>query len=256
MQTIGSYYDVNVSQINKGKRLTIGSVFSTVTTVSVSYVSGGSTLWASVPSSISTAVQALNLGASINMGTELESAYESAISELSTRIWETSAAIARYKSAWKAYSLVVSSHNSSNHGSDSSPSDPAHEISKDQPPSLNESLPSFSCPDGSCNLTWSSPSSARTAHYARCGTLDDPYDSWLAGCFDVYYTCNSSEKARHKPKDCGLSKWIQTTHGWTETPCPWRPSEVYAYSAVAFDVARGYECDLDVWWESSIGTIG
>ena len=80
--------------------------------------------------------------------------------------------------------------------------------------------PSFSCPDGSCGLSWLLPSSARTAHYARCGTKDDPYNTSLQGCNKVYYTCNTSENSRHKPVDCGLYKWLETTHGWAETACP------------------------------------
>ena len=79
--------------------------------------------------------------------------------------------------------------------------------------------PSFSCPDGSCGLSWLLPSSARTAHYARCGTKDDPYNTSLQGCNKVYYTCNTSEKSRHQPVDCGLNKWLETTHGWAETAC-------------------------------------
>ncbi len=175
MQTLGSVYDQNIKKINRGKRLTLGSVFSGAATVTIAYVSGGSTFYASVPSAISTAVQSLGLAGSINASSELESAYESALSALQTRIWETSAAIARYRSAWNAYSLVVSGHNSSSHGGPYSYTS-AHTISKYQPPSLNEGLPSFSCPDGSCGLTWSLPSTAREAHYARCGTLDDPYN--------------------------------------------------------------------------------
>ena len=219
MQTLGSVYDQNVKDINSGKRLTLGSVFQGAAMVTVAYFSGGSTLSASVPSAISTAVRALGLAGSINASSELESAYESAISELQTRIWEASAAIARYKTAWDSYSLVVSGHNSSNHGGTYSYLS-AHTISAYQPPSLNESLPSFACPGGSCGLSWSKPSKARTEHYGRCGTLDDPYDTWLGGCYTVYYTCNSSDNARHKPQDCGLSKWIKATHGWTETACP------------------------------------
>ncbi|MXV76410.1 hypothetical protein F4Z99_19330 [Candidatus Poribacteria bacterium] len=214
MQTIGSVYDQNIKEINRGKRLTLGSVFQGAATVSIAYVSGGSTLYASVPSAISTAVRALGLAGSINASSALESAYESAISELRTRIWETSAAIARYKSAWNAYSSVVTGHNSSNHGGTYSYAS-AHSISAYQPPSLNENVPSFWCHDGSCGLSWSSPSMARTVHYARCGTSDDLY-----GCNVVYYTCNSSGKARHQPQDCGLYKWKKTTHGWTETICP------------------------------------
>lgn len=219
MQTIGSVYDQNIKDINKGKRLTLGSVFQGAATVTVAYFSGGSTLSASVPSSISTAVRALGLAGSINASSGLESAYESAISALSSRIWDTSAAIARYSSAWTAYSLVVSGHNSSNHGGPYTYGS-AHTISKYQPPSLNASLPSFACPGGGCSYRWTMPSDAREAHYARCGTSDDPYNRWLKGCYKVYYTCNSSDNARHKPQTCGLSKWIQTTHGWTETACP------------------------------------
>lgn len=65
MQTLGSVYDQNIEKINRGKRLTLGSVFSGAATVTIAYVSGGSTLYASVPSSIATAVQALGLAGSI-----------------------------------------------------------------------------------------------------------------------------------------------------------------------------------------------
>ena len=80
--------------------------------------------------------------------------------------------------------------------------------------------PSLSCPDGSCGLSWLLPSSARTAHYAKCGTKDDPYDTWLGGCRVVYYTCNTTETARHKPKDCGFEKWVKTSSGYSKTSCP------------------------------------
>ena len=79
--------------------------------------------------------------------------------------------------------------------------------------------PSFSCPDGSCGLSWLLPSSARTAHYAKCGTKDDPYDKYLKGCYKVFYTCNTTETARHKPKDCGLEKWVKTSSGYSKTSC-------------------------------------
>ena len=218
MQTIGSVYDQNIKKINSGKRLTLGSVFQGAATVTIAYFSGGSTLSASVPSSISTAVRALGLAGSINASSELESAYESALSELLSRISATSAAIARYKSTWNAYSLVVSGHNSSNHGGTYSYLS-AHTIDAYKPPTLNTSRPTFSCPGGGCSIAWTSPSYARTGHYVRCGSSDDPYNKRIQGCNEVYYTCNTSEKARHQTVDCGLSKWIETTHGWAETAC-------------------------------------
>ena len=219
MSEMGTYYNLNAQEINKGKRLTLGAALKGAATVTVTYISGGSTLTAVVPSSIATALKALGLAGSINVKSDLESAYESAISEVQSRIWSTSAAIARYSSAWTAYSLVVSGHNSSNHGGPYTYGS-AHTISKYQPPSLNTSLPSFTCPGGGCSIRWTMPSDARESHYAKCGTSDDPYHQTLKGCYEVYYTCNSSDNARHKPQDCGLSKWIQTTHGWTETACP------------------------------------
>ena len=79
--------------------------------------------------------------------------------------------------------------------------------------------PSFSCPDGSCGLSWLLPSSARTAHFAKCGTKDDPYNKTLKGCNEVFYTCNTAETARHKPKDCGLEKWKRTASGWSKIAC-------------------------------------
>ena len=219
MGTMGAYYSLNASEINKGKRMTLGSVLKGVATVTVTYISGGSTLSATVIASMEPALKSLGLVGSINTKSDLESAYESAISELSTRIYETSAAIARYRSAWNPYRLIVLGHNSQYHGSGSSPSDPAHTISSYQPPDLNTDLPSFSCPDGSCGLTWSMPSSARMAHFAQCGTLEDPYDTWLKGCYEVFYTCNTEETARHQTKDCGLKKWVRTSQGWSQTAC-------------------------------------
>lgn len=47
MQTLGSVYDQNIKKINRGKRLTLGSVFSGAATVTIAYVWGGSTLYAS-----------------------------------------------------------------------------------------------------------------------------------------------------------------------------------------------------------------
>ena len=219
MSEMGTYYNLNAQEINKGKRLTLGAALKGAATVTVTYISGGSTLTAVVPSSIATALKALGLAGSINVKSDLESAYESAISEVQSRIWSTSAAIARYSSAWTAYSLVVSGHNSSNHGGPYTYGS-AHTISKYQPPSLNEGLPSFTCPGGGCSIRWTMPSDARESHDARCGSSDDPYNTSLQGCNKVYYTCNTSENSRHKPVDCGLYKWLETTHSWAETACP------------------------------------
>ena len=219
MSEMGTYYNLNAQEINKGKRLTLGAALKGAATVTVTYISGGSTLTAVVPSSIAIALKALGLAGSINVKSDLESAYESAISEVQSRIWSTSAAIARYQRAHDAYSLVLSSHNSQYHGEPSSYR-LAHTIDTFTTVALNTSLPSFTCPGGGCSIRWTMPSDARESHYAKCGTSDDPYHQTLKGCYEVYYTCNSSDNARHKPQDCGLSKWIQTTHGWTETACP------------------------------------
>ncbi|MDE0396861.1 MAG: hypothetical protein OXL96_03550 [Candidatus Poribacteria bacterium] len=139
---------------------------------------------------------------------------------MSSQIWTTAAAIARYQRAHDTYSLVLSTHNSQHHGSPSSYSS-AHTIDTFTAVTLDTGLPSFACPGGGCSTRWTMPSDAREAHYARCGRgADEPYDKWLAGCSQVYYTCNTSENARHKPVDCSLNKWLETTHGWSETACP------------------------------------
>lgn len=219
MSEMRTYYNLNAQKINEGKRLTLGSVLKGAATVTVTYISGGSTLSATVIATMEPALRSLGLLGSINVQSDLESAYEAAISEVQSRISDAKEAIKSYKIAWNTYNSAVLSHNAMFHSGPNSYYY-AHTASSYLPPPLDEGLPSFSCPDGSCGLTWLLPSTAREAHYARCGTLDDPYNTWLKGCYKRYYTCNSSDKARHKPKDCGLSKWIETTHGWTETPCP------------------------------------
>ena len=202
--------------------MTLGSVLKGAATVTVTYVSGGSTIAATVIASMEPALKSLGLVGSINVKSDLESAYESAISEVSSRVSATSQAITEYLHLWDDYRVIVINHNSQSHGSNSSQSDPAHTISSYEPPDLNKSLPTFRCPGGGCNITYNYPSTARTVHYAKCGTKDDPYDTWLRGCRVVYYTCNSSSVSRHKPKDCGLEKWTSTTYGWSKTstkPC-------------------------------------
>ncbi len=219
MSEIATYYNWNAKEINKGKRMTLGSVLKGAATVTVTYVSGGSTITVTVLTSMEPLLKTFGLYGSINTQSDLESAYESAISEVRSRVWAASAAIARYRSAWNSYSLVLTSHNSRHHGSSSSPSDRAHEVDSFTKVALDEGLPSFSCPDGSCGLTWNFPSSAREAHYVKCGTKDDPYDRWLKGCRVVYYTCNTNDVARHKPNDCGLEKWVRKNGVWSKSAC-------------------------------------
>ena len=219
MDDIAGKYNENLKDIQKGKRILLSTVFTGAAAAAVTYVSGGSTVTVMVPRAIKAAVESLNLAGSINENTELESAYESAILELQSRIGLTQSAIYHYSFAWPDYSRIVREHNSQYHGSGSSPSDPPHGISKYQPPEFDDSLPSFSCPDGSCGLTWRFPSSARTAHYAKCGTKDDPYNKSLKGCYEVFYTCNTTERARHQPNDCGLEKWVRKMGVWSKTAC-------------------------------------
>ena len=197
----------------------LGSVIKAAATVVVTYVSGGSTVTVTVLTSMEPLLKMFDLYGSINTRSDLESAYESALSNLRSRVWEASAAIARYRSAWNSYSLVLTSHNSRHHGSGGSPSDSAHEVDSFTKVTLNENLPSFLCPDGSCGLTWDFPPSAREAHYLKCGTKDDPYDRWLKGCRVVYYTCNTNDVARHKPNDCGLEKWVRKNGVWSKSAC-------------------------------------
>ena len=216
---VETYYTLNAQEINKGKRMLLGSVIKAAATVVVTYVSGGSTVTVTVLTSMEPLLKMFDLYGSINTRSDLESAYESALSNLRSRVWEASAAIARYRSAWNSYSLVLTSHNSRHHGSGGSPSDSAHEVDSFTKVTLNENLPSFLCPDGSCGLTWDFPSSAREAHYVKCGTKDDPYDRWLKGCRVVYYTCNTNDVARHKPNDCGLEKWVRKNGVWSKSAC-------------------------------------
>ena len=219
METLKGKYSENLKDIQKGKKRVLSTVFTGASALAVTYVSGGSTVTVMVPYAIKTAVESLNLAGSINVNTGLESAFESAISELQSRIGATDSAIYLYSLTWADYGRIVRDHNSQYHGSDSSPSDPPHRVSTYQPPELDDSLPSFSCPDGSCGLTWTMPSSARTAHFAKCGTSDDPYNKTLRGCSEVFYTCNTTELSRHQPKPCGLKRWTQTTHGWSKVAC-------------------------------------
>ena len=219
MSKIGTYYDLNAKEINKGKRMTLGSVLKGAATVTVTYVTGGSTVAVTVLTSIEPTLKIFGLYSSINTQSDLESAYESAISQVISCISDASQAVTTYLHLWDDYRVEVINHNSQYHGSGSSPSDPAHEIEPYEPPKVDTSLTTFRCPGGGCNITYDYPSSAREVHFAQCGTKDDPYDTWLAGCNDVYYTCNTKEKVRHKPNDCGLERWISTTHGWAKTVC-------------------------------------
>ncbi len=219
MSEIATYYNLNAKEINKGKRMTLGSVLKGAATVTVTYVTGGSTATVTVLSSIEPALKSLGLVGSINTQSDLESAYESAISELQSRISDASQAITDYLHAWDDYRYPVLNHNSQYHGSGSSPSDQAHGISAYLPPDLNTDMPKFRCPGGGCNITYKYPSSARTAHYAKCGTKDDPYNKYLRGCYKVFYTCNTTERARHQPNNCGLEKWVRKNGVWSKTAC-------------------------------------
>ena len=222
MSKIGTYYDLNAKEINKGKRMTLGSVIKGAATVTVTYVTGGSTTAVTVLTSIEPTLKMFGLYGSINTQSDLESAYESAISEVMSCISEASQAATNYLHVWDDYRVIVINHNSKYHGSDSSPSDPAHVIEPCEPPKVDTSLTKFRCPGGGCNITYDYPSTAREVHFAKCGTKDDPYDTSLGGCLEVYYTCNISEKdkARHKPNDCGLEKWVRKLGVWSKTPCP------------------------------------
>ncbi|MDE0016628.1 MAG: hypothetical protein OXU51_10600 [Candidatus Poribacteria bacterium] len=219
MGEMAVYYNLNAQDINKGKSVLLGSVLKGAGTVTVTYISGGSTLSATIISSMEPALKSLGLVGSINVKSEVESAYESAISALSSQITYTSGAIARYQSAHNSYSLVLSSHNSQHHGSPDTYRY-AHTIDPITEVTLNTGLPSFSCPGGGCSTRWTMPSHARTTHFVRCGRYPDPYGTRIQGCNQVYYTCNTSENSRHKTTDCGLNKWIETMQGWTETACP------------------------------------
>ncbi len=222
MGDVGTYYGLHKQKIHEGISLTLGSVLKGAVTITVTWVTGGNTLSATVIASMEPSLRALGLLGSVNTTSDLESAYETAISECSSRVSAANTALTTYAHAWDKYRVAVINHNSQYHGSGSSPSDPAHEESAYNAPELDVDMPSFSCPGGGCNITYSYPSEAREAHFSKCGTADDAYDTNLYGCGIVYYTCNTADDATHKPRDCGLQKWVSGSGGDTLTSCGWK----------------------------------
>ena len=185
MGRLADKYDANKEKIRNGTEVLLSGVFTTVASVSLTYVTGGSTTTVMVPGAISSLVDILGLAGSVNDEAELLSAYESAISETESRIETAKAAVKAYKDSWNVYNNFMSTHHTTGPHSQT-PSD-RHTVALFIKMTPNYGLPSFLC-GGTCNQSFPKPTSP---HKTKCSV-----------CPVLYYNCDSNQRIYHEGRPC------------------------------------------------------
>lgn len=83
----------------------------------------------------------------------------------------------------------------------------------------------YPCP-GPCTNMYRTPYEAyNNGHEIVCGGSSDPTATEAVGCSNIYYTCDENYNGyyeAHKPRNCGLSYWLNTPHGWSKPNCPYK----------------------------------
>ena len=232
-----SEYNENQAKIDNGTVVTAASLLAL--TVQTTMTSGA----ISVTASVSTALKALGLLDSITRQTLLESAYESVILSLQSKICDFESSRTTYNITYDTYISMLAGHTGWTSAEvlntiESNPSYPAvyhkdsvttshvhdgvlrasYRTPSEPPGFICRSYAEYGEGNG-CGREFDLPSAARDTHYVLCGDTGDPTATDALGCNNFYYNCYSNAKERHKPRDCGREYWLYTSHGWSRVGC-------------------------------------
>ena len=240
----GSEYEKNQAKIDNGTVVTAASLLALTVQTTIGITTGKGVI--SITATISNALSALGLSNSITEHTSLESAYESVILSLQSKICDFESARTTYNITYDAYISMLAGHTGWTSTEvlntiESNPSYPAvyhkdsvttshvHDGVLRQTYRTPSEPRDFICHSyaeygegNGCGTEFDLPSAARDTHYVLCGDTGDPTATDALGCNNFYYNCYSNAKERHKPRDCSREYWLLTSHGWSRVDCKFK----------------------------------